>query len=73
MELLLLGLLGQVVALRLLAVQLARTPDDPPLLAHRPTDRQRRVRRHQRLLRLAIGGFVIATATSAIGMVLVLR
>jgi hypothetical protein len=69
--LLLLGLVGQVLALRLLVIQLARSPDDPPLLRHSmtPLIRERRERRHQRLLRAAIGGFAVATVTTVLGLV----
>lgn len=76
MELLLLGLVGQVVSLRLLVLQLARSPDDPPLLRRRAVtwvSRERRRRRHRQLTRLAIGGFVLATAVAAVGLVALLR
>jgi hypothetical protein len=74
MELLLVGVVGQVVALRLLAVQLARSPDDPPLVRSRAVlDVERRRVRHRRLTRLAIAGFVAATAVSVIGLLLALR
>jgi hypothetical protein len=75
-ELLLLGVVGQVVALRLLVIQLARTPDDPPLLrASRAPwqSRERRRRRHVLLTRAAVAGFVLASVVSAFGLVAVLR
>jgi hypothetical protein len=74
-ELLLLGVVGQVVALRLLVVQLARTPDDPPLLRRaRPTwvSRERRRRRHRMLTRAAVAGFAVATAVAITGLILLL-
>jgi hypothetical protein len=76
MELLLLGVVGQVVALRLLALQLARSPEDPPLVRHRvrtASDVSRRRRRHRRLVRTAVAGFVAATLVSAAGLALLLR
>ncbi len=76
MELLLLGVLGQVVCLRLLVIQLARRPDDP-YLVRRGTpgyvDRRRREKRHRWLLRGAVTGFLLATAVALSGLVLTLR
>jgi hypothetical protein len=76
MELLLLGVLGQVLSLRLLVIQLARRPDDP-FLVRRGTpgylDRRRRERRHRWVLRGAITAFLVATAVAISGLVLALR
>jgi hypothetical protein len=75
-ELLLLGVVGQVVTLRLLVLQLARTPEDPPLVRKRTrgyADIRRRERRHRRLVHLATAGFALFTAMSIVGLVLTLR
>jgi hypothetical protein len=56
-----------------LAIQLARSPDDPPLLRSRvPTEQERwrRSRRHAALQRMAIVGFVLSTAVSVAGVLL---
>ncbi len=68
---LLVGLIGQVLALRLLAIQLARGPEDPPLLRHHraPEEVARRRQRHRRLTALAIGGFTVATLLASAGVV----
>lgn len=76
MELLLLGVIGQVVCLRLLVIQLARTPDDPPLLRREHASggsRLRRERRRGRLIRLAVGGFTAATVLSVLGIIALVR
>jgi hypothetical protein len=75
-ELLLIGVVGQVVTLRLLVLQLARTPEDPPLVRKRTrgyADIRRRARRHHRLVRLAMAGFAVFTAMSIAGLLLTLR
>jgi uncharacterized membrane protein len=75
-ELLLIGVVGQVVTLRLLVLQLARTPEDPPLVRKRVrghVDVQRRARRHRFLVRLAMAGFAAFTAMAVVGLVLTLR
>lgn len=70
--LLLLGMVGQVVALRVLVVQLARSPDDPRLIrregAH--ADRAFRHARHRWLTRAAIAGFVASTGVAGLGVAL---
>lgn len=74
MEVLLVGVVGQLVALRLLVLQLARSPDDPPLVRKRTyaaLELDRRRRRHGRLLAAAIIGFVGASAVTAVGLVVV--
>jgi hypothetical protein len=76
MELLLVGVVGQVVALRLLAFQLARSPDDPPLLrraARTPLSVERRHRRHRWLLRVAVAAFAVATVVAVAGVVTLFR
>lgn len=76
MELLLVGVLGQVVALRLLVLQLARSPDDPRWVRNRPIgylDRRRRERRYRWLVRGSVAGFLLATAVAVAGLVLALR
>lgn len=74
MLLLLLGMVGQLIALRLLVIQLARFPDDPPLVrrAHSARDREHRERRHRRLTSAAIVGFTGSTALAGIGVLLLL-
>lgn len=76
MELLLLGVVGQVITLRLLVLQLARTPEDPPLVRKRSrghADVERRRQRHRLLVRVAMAGFAAFTLMSVVGLVLALR
>ncbi|CAN5764331.1 MAG: hypothetical protein H0V93_15605 [Euzebyales bacterium] len=73
MELVLIGVLGQVLALRFLVVQAARSPEDPPLFGQAPVtgeDLARRAARRPRLVFWGIVAFASASAVTVIGLIL---
>lgn len=75
MELAIIGVVGQIIALRVLIVQAASRPDDPPLVRQRVLAEADRARRRQaiadRTLWAAIA-FCAATVLAVVGIVLMI-
>lgn len=73
----LIGVLGQVLALRFLVLQAARSPEDPPLLGQKPATPEdlarraaRRAARRPQLVFWGIVAFASASAVTVIGLIL---